>query len=205
MPVTSRGVFYPGPDDNWDIIVDLAAMADSIGTGSIGRGSHFFTGTSAQRSSYTSSASEGDAWQDTTGEKRMWVMKSGSWAGVFPDTGWLLDAGITAAPNWEFTQIRMRKQGDVCNIGLEFRKTGGDPITVPPSGNLTPNVLIGTLENENFIPNYGYIANLSSGYSGRTASGYVGVASGGIYLTSVSGTNNIVTGNVLSLGGTYLI
>lgn len=119
MPVNSRGVYYPDGATDANLQTILAAMADSIANNSIGAGSNAYKGTSSERSSF-GLASEGDIWQDTSGEKKMWVFKSGTWVDVLTvqDTGWIalpLASGIIIhegqTPKWRVLGDEMHLKG----------------------------------------------------------------------------------------------
>lgn len=78
MPVTPRGIVSPNDPDNWDLIVDLAAMGSSIDA-AIGNSASGRPGTAAQRTAYTASAPNGFLWQDTDGAKLIWRKDGAVW------------------------------------------------------------------------------------------------------------------------------
>lgn len=89
------------PDSLWSpdlttlaqLVPNLGAMQTSVQAALVKR-ANFFTGTSAQRASFTNSAPEGVAWKDTNGSKILWVKEGSNWTQVWPaipvpDTGWV--------------------------------------------------------------------------------------------------------------------
>lgn len=104
MPVTPRGIVTPNDPDNWDLIVDLAAMGSSIDT-AIGNSASGRNGTAAQRTAYTVSATNGFLWQDTDGIKMIWRKDGAVWVpAVWRWSGTTTQMNSFAAPNgfeWE--------------------------------------------------------------------------------------------------------
>lgn len=90
MAITPKGIVTPDGGTGWNLVPDLAAMATSIDAAidatvnPVAQGAHFYTGTSAQRASFLSTAVEGDAWQDSNGSKLLYVKKGTAWAPVVP-------------------------------------------------------------------------------------------------------------------------
>lgn len=201
MPVTNRGIWTPGEDDDFDYIVNLAAMAQSIEDNSIGKGSNFYKGTAAQRNAFLSQATEGDAWQDTNGEKFTWVKRGSQWQNIIPDTGWFSSGVASPATGWTLSLYRLRKFGDVCNAFFDVTRTGGT-ITVPSTtGNIT-NQVVATITDARFQPLYPDTAVITSGHTGRGAFGYINT-SGQVRLTAVAGTKNIENGERFTLSGVF--
>lgn len=91
----------PNPGDPYNLIADWATSMSSVQTALVRR-ANMFTGTSAQRTAFTT-APEGVHWQDTNGAKQEYVRQSGSWVLVNPPstvlwsspTGWVLDGTQT--------------------------------------------------------------------------------------------------------------
>ena len=65
--------------DNYDLVVDAAATAASIQAALVAR-ANSYTGTTAQRTAFTSSAPEGTTWADTNGEKIYWIKQGSGWS-----------------------------------------------------------------------------------------------------------------------------
>ena len=78
----------PNPTDPYNLIADLAIIANDTQTAISKRG-NMYTGTAAQRGAF-STAPEGTHWQDTDGQKYEWVRKNGAWRGARPLAGAVL-------------------------------------------------------------------------------------------------------------------
>lgn len=140
MPVTPLGIVSPNDPDNYDLVVDLAAMGVSIDT-AIQKYGNVQKGTAAQRAAAGTSADNGSLWIDTDGAKMPWRRDSsvtGNWA---PAVGrW---QGTTAQRNLVTTAPPGMEWFDTTS-SLLFRWMGSSwgassPVSgsVPASSNLT--------------------------------------------------------------------
>lgn len=83
MATTSDGIWTPDSVDTFALVNDLAAMAASIQAALNKRANHY-TGTTTERTAFTSSAPEGTFWTDTNGSKITWTLQGSSWVQVWP-------------------------------------------------------------------------------------------------------------------------
>lgn len=74
----------PDSGDQYALVQDMGALADSVQNALVKR-ANAYTGTTSQRTAFTS-ASEGTLWQDTNGDKFLWVRQSSAWVRVGPIT-----------------------------------------------------------------------------------------------------------------------
>jgi hypothetical protein len=126
------------------------------------------------------------------------IVVLGRGAGAY-DSG-TLAGGITAAADWTLASQFRRKIGQVASLKIEFTRTGTD-YDVPASGNVV-NVKVADVP-AGFWPT-GFSAVLGGGTSGRIAQGYL-TGAGEVWLNAVdSGAGDIVVGETLTLGGTFL-
>lgn len=78
MATTSPdNIWTPDNSDEYDLTVDLAAMATSVQT-ALEKRANSYKGTSAQRVAFQSSVRVGDLWQDTNGTQDLYVW-TGTW------------------------------------------------------------------------------------------------------------------------------
>lgn len=103
MAVTPRGIVAPDAPTNYDLIVDLNAMAVSIDT-AIGNGltgANAYKGTAAQRAAFLTTAAVGQIWQDTDGIGMIWKKVGAAWVpAVWRWTGTTAQMNaFTQAPN----------------------------------------------------------------------------------------------------------
>lgn len=78
MAVTTPDNLYSPDDDSaYALVQDLGLAQDSVQAALIKR-ANLYVGTSAQRTAFTSAA-EGTHWQDTDGQKRVYIFKAGKW------------------------------------------------------------------------------------------------------------------------------
>ena len=75
----------PNDGDQYAIVQDMGAMADSVQT-ALNNRANMYKGSAAQRAAFTTAA-EGTHWQDTDGAKHEWVRKGGAWRGARPIGG----------------------------------------------------------------------------------------------------------------------
>lgn len=90
MAHTSDGITSPDNTDLFRLVPQLAALAETTQL-ALNKRANFYTGTSAQRAAFTSSAGEGVAWKDTNGTKALYVKEGTAWSQIWPvqDTGWV--------------------------------------------------------------------------------------------------------------------
>lgn len=81
MPTTPRGIWTPDSTDDYDLVVDLAATANSIdgALDNLSESSNVRVGTAAQRASFLASAPVGSLWQDTDGIRMIWRKDGSAW------------------------------------------------------------------------------------------------------------------------------
>lgn len=106
----------PNAGDQYALVQDLGALADTTQAALVKR-ANAYTGTSAQRTAFTSTAPEGTQWTDTNGTKGTWYLRAGVWTGG--DTGW-----VTLTPISPITgTIRARTVGRVTEIRFDLGGT----------------------------------------------------------------------------------
>lgn len=138
---------------------------------------------------------DGILWQRIVGSNgtAAWVEH-----GQRSDTGWKSTTS-GAASGWKVGYINYRAKDDLVELIVSVERTGGS-ITPSDSGDI-PNYVVATVPQA-AAPQYWW-HTLSSGPSGRTASGSIGAGSGEVTLQSVAGTAPIIRGDVIQLGGMY--
>lgn len=72
----------PDSGDQYALVQDMGALADTVQNALVRR-ANLYKGTSAQRTAFTT-ATEGTWWQDTNGNKDVWVRKAGAWVIAVP-------------------------------------------------------------------------------------------------------------------------
>ena len=105
MPTTPKGIWSPDDGDDWDLTIDLAAMAISTdaaipGTDNVNQQ---FYGPAAGRTALTG-VKPGDTYQEADGSKIQWVQSTGGlWrvlnsppAALALNAGWTNPGGIPA-------------------------------------------------------------------------------------------------------------
>lgn len=110
---------------------------------------------------------------------------------------------INGGTGWSINSQRLTIAAEVVAVVyIEFKRTGAaiSAGSSGTSGNLT-NVQLGSMIS-------GYNAQsevpLTSGATGRGAHGHI-LHDGGVWLDSISGTNQIATNDVISLGGAFVL
>jgi len=98
MPTTPKGIWSPDDGDDWDLTIDLAAMAISTdaaipGTGNVNQQ---FYGPAADRASLTG-VKPGDTYQETNAGKLTWRQNTAGLWRVFNTNG---PVGLTLKPGW---------------------------------------------------------------------------------------------------------
>ena len=84
MAITSPdNIWTQDSADNYDLVIDAAATAASVQAALVTR-ANSYTGTTAQRTDFTSSAPEGATWADTNGEKIYWIKQGSGWSRMWP-------------------------------------------------------------------------------------------------------------------------
>ena len=79
MATTSPdNLFSPDASDDYDLVVDWAASMTSV-QNALTKRANSYKGTAAQRTAFTT-ATIGDLWQDTSGDRSLWV-----WTGVWTE------------------------------------------------------------------------------------------------------------------------
>lgn len=89
----------PNAGDQYALVQDLGVMADSIQS-ALTKRANTFQGTAAQRTAFTSTATNGMLWQDTDGIKMIWRKDGSSWApAVWRWSGTTTQMNSFAAPD----------------------------------------------------------------------------------------------------------
>lgn len=83
MPQTSDGIVSPDDTDKYKLVPQLAALAETTQL-ALNKRANYYTGTTAQRTAFTSAAGEGVAWKDTNGTKGLYVKEGTAWNLVYP-------------------------------------------------------------------------------------------------------------------------
>lgn len=116
------------------------------------------------------------------------------------DTGWIGSGVFAAATGWQVDGYGIRRIGKHVQLRyINFSRTGAD-VTVGANGDIT-NQIIATFTNPAFQPAQSH--GLHAAPTGRVAGG--SVASNGVTLAALSPGSNILTTNILSLAGSWLI
>lgn len=84
MAETLDGIVTPDNDDNYALIHDLAAMAETIQQ-VINQRANARAGTQLERQEFTATAPEGTLWKDTNGERILWIKHGSSWERLWPE------------------------------------------------------------------------------------------------------------------------
>lgn len=92
MIQTEDGITTPSGTDEQKLVQDLAAMAVTVQE-ALNKRANLYTGTSAQRTQFTSQAQEGQLWKDTNGNKILWAKQGTGWTRVWPENR---DSGVFA-------------------------------------------------------------------------------------------------------------
>lgn len=84
MATTSPdNIWTPNSSEDYDYVIDAATTATSV-QNALTKRANSYTGTTAQRTAFTSSAPEGTTWADTNGEKILWIKQGAVWLRVWP-------------------------------------------------------------------------------------------------------------------------
>lgn len=78
MPTTAKGIWTPDNTDDYDLVVDWAANANSVDA-AISTYGNALKGTAAQRTAFTTTATNGMLWQDTDGIRMIWRKDGAVW------------------------------------------------------------------------------------------------------------------------------
>lgn len=102
MSVTPRGIATPDGSSDWDIVSELANMAVTIDNAidDVAVGANFYVGTAAARAAALSAGAEGDTWQDTDGERVLWMLRAGVWVPKHPMSVYELSSGALQSSAW---------------------------------------------------------------------------------------------------------
>ena len=134
MPTTPKGIWSPDDGDDWDLTIDLAAMAISTdaaipGTNNVNQQ---FYGPAADRASLTG-VKPGDTYQESNAGKLTWrQLASGAWR-VFNTNG---PIALTLASGWTaITHAIFEVRGGVIffNGRLSATSGAGDTMFTLPS------------------------------------------------------------------------
>lgn len=109
MATTKDGIWSPNVDDNFRPSSDLATMASTVQS-ALEKRANSYTGTTSQRTAFTTDAPEGTLWSDTNGEKILWIKQGTGWQRIWPipDTGWVdLPASVLASGVTGSVQVRV--------------------------------------------------------------------------------------------------
>lgn len=140
------------------------------------------------------------SWDEITGKPSAfpttWDKVSGK-PSAWPRTG--AGSGImSAASGWSVEWQNGQRLGQVATVVVRVTRTGGT-ITVPSNGNLS-NTLIGTLTS---VWQPFYQGPMSSTSTGLMVVGY-SQSDGGVYLAATLANRDIVRGQSITLGGTWV-
>jgi len=74
-------IYSPDDPNPWKLVTDLATMANTMETAlnNVAKGANLFVGTAAQRAAAQTSATVGQHWQDTDGERKRWIRGNTQW------------------------------------------------------------------------------------------------------------------------------
>ena len=85
MALTSPdNIWTPDSSENYDYVIDSGATATSV-QNALTKRANSYTGTTTQRTAFTSSAPEGTLWSDTNGDKILWIKQGSAWVQVWPE------------------------------------------------------------------------------------------------------------------------
>jgi len=118
MIETSDGIVSPTQDDEYSLVQDLAAMAQSVQQVIDKRANARF-GTQSEREAFQVDAPEGTLWKDTTGERILWVKHGSSWERLWPAavSRSLIVGSFEQISSFPFMNLRwLQDNGDNSNI-----------------------------------------------------------------------------------------
>lgn len=101
----------PDPGDSYNLVPDLATLANDVQSALTLRDPEFFTGTSSDRTTFTSTATNGMLWQDTDSIKMIWRKDGAGW--------------VPAVWRWSGTTAQ-RNSFLQAPDGFEWQDTNGD-------------------------------------------------------------------------------
>lgn len=123
---------------------------------------------------------------------------------VFGDTGVLVDTlDITPGAGWALTINEHRVLGKMLQLRIRFRNDTGAAVTASGAGNVSPDTLLGTINDVSKRP---VMQNFLVG-QGSVTSGCVQIAAatGEIHLTDLHSTSSIADGQTVEFATTYTI
>jgi len=109
----------PNPGDPFNLVPDLATLANDVQNALNNKQSNVFKGTAAQRAAFLSTAIDGMLWQDTDGIKMIWRKDGANWVPAI----WRW-AGTTAQMN-AFTQAPEGFEWFNTSDGLNYIRRSG--------------------------------------------------------------------------------
>lgn len=123
---------------------------------------------------------------------------------VFGDTGVLVDSlDITPNTGWALTINEHRVIGKILRLRIRFRNDTGAAITATGTGNLSPDVLMGTINDVTKRPVMeDFIIGQGSATSGCVQ---IAAATGQITLTDLHSTSAIAASQTVEFATTYTI
>lgn len=151
MPVTEKGVFSPGDNDDWDLVIDLATMAASIDMAIENHPQNYLIDTATNRpapgvrgrtffatDTGQSFFDDGTAWKNRTRARAQLTSSTGSvngnatlaWTDVLADFSYEHGGDFWSAS--QPTRIALPYAG-AYRISYNFRIQGVTPITVTPT------------------------------------------------------------------------
>lgn len=115
----------PNPGDPYNLVADLANLAQDVQDALNTKQSNLLKGTSAQRVSFTSTATNGMLWQDTDGIKMIWRKDGAVWVpAVWRWSGTTAQMnGFTQAPNG-FEWFNTSDSSDYVRVGGAWEASG---------------------------------------------------------------------------------
>lgn len=123
MAETLDGIVTPDGDDNYALIQDLAAMAETIQQ-VINQRANARSGTQLERQEFSADAPEGTLWKDTNGERILWIKHGSSWERLWPEPVRRLLRIGSYEERARFPYINMRwlhQNGDTNAVTLQQR------------------------------------------------------------------------------------
>lgn len=163
----------PNPGDPYNLVPDLQTLAQDV-QDALTRRANVFTGTSSQRTAFTSTATNGMLWQDTNDIKMIWRKDGSAWVPAVWRWG-----GTTAQMN-SFTQAPAGFEWYNTTDNSEYVRSGGAwlggwvDITIPnwtTQAGATPGVKFsggivsfrGIISNPTFNGGFTTIASIPAG------------------------------------------
>lgn len=129
----------PNAGDQYALVQDLGVMADSIQS-ALTKRANTFQGTAAQRTAFTSTATNGMLWQDTDGIKMIWRKDGSSWApAVWRWSGTATQMNSFAAPDG-FKWYSTTDNSEYVRLGGVWRGGKGTITPGPGVTLVTPSI-----------------------------------------------------------------